>query len=85
MSYYTGASERSSVPLRLRIAVRADKFDDIEMRQFVSRDLWLLAGVNQRTALAGAYNDASPVGRNFIEQILRDIDPSAIDLMRSGV
>src|SRR5262249_9306275 len=84
MSYYTGPSERLLVPLRLRIAVRADKFDDFEIRQFVSRDLRLLLAQDKKSVIAEAYRAASPAGRSFMEQAIKDIDPSAVISLRTA-
>ena len=63
MSYYTGPSEQPLVPLRLRIAVQLDGSKDIELRQFISRDLRMLLAQNQKSAIAEAYNVASPSGK----------------------
>jgi hypothetical protein len=41
MSYYSGASEQELMPLRLRIALQSEAFDDPEMQHFVSQDLRL--------------------------------------------
>ena len=84
MSYYTGPSERRVVPLRLRIAVHSDQFSDVEMRQFVSRDLHFLLAGKQKSAIAEAYNTASSAGKSFIEQTVKDIDPSALDALHTG-
>jgi hypothetical protein len=84
MSYYTGPSELRLVPLRLRIAVQSDSFSDIEMRQFLSRDIRLLLAQKQTPAISNAYNVASSAGRSFIEQTVKDIDPSALDTLRTG-
>jgi hypothetical protein len=84
MSYYTGPSELPLVPLRLRIAVRADKFDDFEIRQFVSRDLRLLLAQDKKSVITEAYRAASPAGRSFMEQAIKDIDPSALTSLRTA-
>ena len=59
VSYYTGPSEQDLLPLRLRIAVHADDFDDAEIRQFVSRDIRHLLARKQKSAIAEAYDAAS--------------------------
>jgi len=84
MSYYTGPSEQPLVPLRLRIAVQLDGSKDIEMRQFISRDLRMLLAQNQKSAIAEAYNVASPSGKRFIESTIKDIDPSALDSLQTA-
>jgi hypothetical protein len=84
MSYYTGPSERAFVPLRLRTAVQLDGSKDIEMRQFISRDLRMLLAQNQKSAIAEAYNVASPSGKGFIESTIKDIDPTALDSLQTA-
>lgn len=84
MSYYTGPSEQDLMPLRLRIAARSGDFTDVEMRDFVTRDLRLLLGRGQKSAIVAAYNAASPAGKHFIEQTVGEIDPSALELLRAG-
>jgi hypothetical protein len=82
MSYYTGPSDHALMPLRLRIAVQLDGSKDVEIREFVSRDLRLLLAQNQKSAIAEAYNVASPSGKKFVESIIKDIDPSALDFLQ---
>ena len=84
MSYYTGPSEHDLMPLRLRIATSSDVLTDIEMRQFVTRDLRLFLVRHDKSAIAEAYNAASPAGKRFIEQTVGEIDPSALVLLRAG-
>ena len=54
------------------------------MREFVGRDIRLLLAWKQKSAIVEAYNAASPAGRSFIEQSIRDVDPSAVDSLRTG-
>jgi hypothetical protein len=84
MSYYTGPSERPLIPLRLRIATRLDALDDIEVQQFIRRDLRLLLARQQTFVVAEAYAGASPVGKRFIEQTVGEIDPAYLGLLRAG-
>jgi hypothetical protein len=83
MSYYTGPSEPDLVPLRLRIATYSDVLTDIELRQFATRDLRLLLARHEKSAIAVAYNAASPPGKRFIEQTVGEIDPSALVFLRA--
>ena len=83
MSYYTGPSEQALVPLRLRIAVQLDDSKDIEMRQFISRDLRMLLAQNRKSAIAEAYKVASPAGKRLLELTIRDIDPPALDSLQN--
>jgi len=84
MSYYTGPSERDFMPLRLRLMVHSDAFDDVELQQFATRDLRALIARKQTSAIAEVYSDAPPAGKRFIEQTVADIDPSVANLLRSG-
>ena len=83
MSYYTGPSEERLIPLRLSMAVRVNKFNDIEMSQLVSRDLRLLLARAQNAVIVQAYNAASADGKEFIEQSIGDLDPSLLNTLRA--
>jgi hypothetical protein len=78
MSYYTGPSDQGIVPLRLQFAAQADGFGDIEIREFAIRDIRMLLATKQYRAIAHAHEIASNAGKQFIEQTVHDIDPSAI-------
>ena len=84
MSYYTGPSELELMPLRLWIAVHSDAFGDIELRDSISRKVRLLFTHQQKNAIVAAYNAAPLSGRRFIEQTIRDIDPSAAESLRGS-
>jgi hypothetical protein len=82
MSYYTGPSELELMPLRLWIAVHSNAFSDIELRDSISREVRLLFTHQQKSAIVAAYNAATSLGRDFIEQTIREIDPSAVESLR---
>jgi hypothetical protein len=84
MSYYTGPSELDLMPLRLRMAAHSDAFSDIELRVSISREVRLLITHRQKSAILAAYNAASPGGKQFIEQTIREIDPSAVESLRAA-
>jgi hypothetical protein len=84
MSYYTGPSEQELMPLRLGIAARLDAFGDIELRDSISREVRLLITHKQEPAMIAAYKTAQPMGKQFIEQAIRDIDPSALESLRGS-
>jgi len=84
MSYYTAPSEQKLFPLRLSLAARADRFDDVAMREFASRELRLLLKGNQNPAIAEAYNIASPAGKLFIEGTVADLDPAFVKSLRAS-
>ena len=84
MSYYTGPSELELMPLRLWIAAHSDAFSDIELRDSISREVRLLITHQQKSAIIAAYNAAQSAGRQFIEQTIREIDPSAVESLRAS-
>jgi hypothetical protein len=84
MSYYTGPTERELMPLRLRMTTKLDWFSDVEMRQFISRDLRLLLAQKRATAIAEAYDASSSAEKSFIEQAVGRIDPPVLRWLRSG-
>ncbi len=84
MSYYTGPSERPLIPLRVRIVARLNALDDIEIQQFIRRDLGFLLAQQQKPFIAEAYAAASPAGKKFIEQAVGEIDPAYLALLRTG-
>jgi hypothetical protein len=83
MSYYTGPSELELMPLRLWIAAHSGAFSDIELRDPISREVRLLFTHQQKSAIVAAYNAAGSAGRQFIEQTIREIDPSAVESLRA--
>jgi hypothetical protein len=83
MSYFTGPSELELMPLRLWIAARSDAFSDIELRDSISREVRLLITHQQKSAIFAAYAAAPSAGRQFIEQTIREIDPSAVESLRA--
>jgi hypothetical protein len=83
MAYYTGPSDQSVIPLRLRLAAQTDQFSDFEIREFAIRDVRMLLTTKQYKAIAVAHQAASPAGKLFIEQTVHDIDPSAIESIGS--
>jgi len=84
MSYYTGPSELELMPLRLWIAAHFDSLSDLELRDSISREVRLLFTHRQNSAIVAAYNATQPAGKQFIEQTIREIDPSAVELLRAG-
>ena len=84
MSYYTGPTEKHLMSLRLRIAAQADAFNDFEVRQFVSRDLRMFLAQHQEAVIAEAHHVASPTGKHFIENVVSEIDPSALHWLQDA-
>jgi hypothetical protein len=84
MAYYTAPSDQTLMPLRLQIATRADRFDDIQIREFITRELRLLLQQNQKAAIGNAYSTASSAGRRLIEQTVADSDPAFANTLVTG-
>jgi hypothetical protein len=84
LSYYTGPSNQELVPLRLETAIRLESFSDFEVRQLISRDIRLLLSQKRDATIAKIYNTASANAKSFMEQTIRDIDPSAVDKIRTS-
>jgi hypothetical protein len=64
--------------------VNSDTFNDVEMRQFITRDLRVFLARKQKSAITAAYSAASPAGKRFIEQTVKDIDPSALNSLAAA-
>jgi len=84
MSYYTGPNEAPLMPLRLSVATRSEAVGDTEVQEFVRRDLRLLLARQRNSAVAEAYNAASPAGKRLIEGAVQEIDPSGLSSLRPG-
>ena len=84
MAYYTGPSDLELMPLRLWIAAHLDAFSDIELRDFINREVRLLITHNEKSAIIAAYNAAQSAGRRLIEQTVREIDPVAVESLRAN-
>lgn len=82
-SYYTGPSEQDLLPLRLQLATHSDFTNDLEMRQFITRDLRFLLGRQKKLVLRAVYDAASPDGKHSIEQTILEIEPSALSWLSS--
>jgi hypothetical protein len=83
MSYYTGPSELALVPLRSLVATEQTTLDD-ELQQLVRRDLRLLIAQGDKPAIIQDYQSATPSGKQFIEQVLGEIDPPFGASLRQG-
>ena len=84
MSYYTGPSEETLMPLRLSVATCSQAVGDTEVQEFVRRDLRLLLSRQRKSAVAEAYAGASPAGKRLIEGAVGESDPSSLELLRPG-
>jgi hypothetical protein len=78
MSYYTAPYKTSLAPLRLSVAMRSEELSDVDLRQFVERDLrTMLAGPPEiRSTIVAIYANASMAGQHFIESVVQEVDTS---------
>jgi hypothetical protein len=78
LSYYTGPNEISLTPLRLSLAVRTDAISDDEVQSLVALDIQriFVQRPDLKPAVALAYSNAAPKGREVIEAALKAVDPS---------
>lgn len=78
MSYYTGPNALSLMPLRLLIAVQSDAISDEELQSMVPLEIRriILQRPDLKSAIASAYKNALPKGREIIEATLEQADPS---------
>ena len=84
MSYYTGPNELPLVPLRLLLTGAASPAEDLELQDFVNRDLRLLLARQDKTAILQAYQRAIPAWQSFMAQSLRQMDPGFTDSLKLG-
>lgn len=78
LSYYTGPNEISLMPLRLLLAVRSGAIFDEEVQSLVPLDIQriIMQRPDLKPAIALAYKNALPKGREIIEAALKKTDPS---------
>src|SRR5262249_22994316 len=85
MSYYTGSNSLDVLAKRLFLAVQSHALQDADFQELVRHDIQI-AVMRKGTfgpAVAAAYKNASPPGRQFIEKTLGALDPGMMALMRS--
>jgi hypothetical protein len=76
-SYYTGPSEQDLMLPRLRVAAQSDFLNDVEIREFVTRDVRLFISRHQQSAIDAALNGGSPAGKAFIREVVSKMSPPA--------
>ncbi len=81
MSYYTGANETELIPLRLLLAVSSEGLIEKDLQQLVRHDIRTIVTRKPelKPAILAAYRDAPPLGRQFLEDTLRQIDPTMLE------
>lgn len=84
MSFYTAPNEVRLIPLRLRIAVRADSTSDEELQNLIEHDMRtiLMRAPMLKPAMVAAYAGATAAGRRFMEDKLAALDPGFLGELR---
>jgi hypothetical protein len=86
MSYYTGPNDVALMALRLRIATRSDAIADPDLQVLVSGEIRaILKNKDLKPAIIMAYQDALAPGRRFIEEVLANLDPELLTVVRTRV
>ena len=85
MSYYTGSNEIDLIPLRLFLAVQSNALADRDFRQLVRHDVTTIVTRKPelKPAILVAYRNAAPDGQQFLEETLREIDPTLLATFQS--
>ena len=85
MSYYTGTNETDLIPLRLLLAVRSGALGDRDFQQLVRHDVSTIVTRKPelKFVILAAYRDATPIGQQFLEETLAEIDPVLLARLRS--
>jgi hypothetical protein len=85
MSFYTGPSETSLIPLRLLVAARSTALNDPDVQQFVGRDvrMILLHVPALKPAIQAAYHEANSANRRIIESAVNELDPAFVQQLRT--
>jgi hypothetical protein len=86
LSYYTGPNQLSLMPLRVLLAVQSDAIADDELQSLVTLDIQRLLAQRPdlKPAIALAYENALPKGREVIEATLERADPNLLTTIRQG-
>ena len=78
LSYYTGPNELSLMPLRILLAVQSNAISDEELQSLVSLEIQriIMQRPDLKPAIALAYKNSLPKGRDIIEAALKQADPN---------
>ena len=77
MSYLTGANKTDLIPLRLQLALRSNAIADKQLQQLVYHEIGTIVTRKPelKPAILAAYRDALPIGQQFLEETLQELDP----------
>jgi hypothetical protein len=83
LSYYTGPNELSLMPLRLLLVVQSDAISDEELQTLVPLDVERIdmQRPDLKPAIALAYKNSLPKGREIIKAALEQADPSFLAMI----
>ena len=86
MSYFTGPNRAELIPARLDAVTLNDALNDADLKELARGDVRaiLMQGPNQRQALINDYLRAAPLGKTFLEESSKMIDPKFSDALRSA-
>jgi hypothetical protein len=84
MSYFTGPNQKDLVPSRLDIATVTNVLSDSDLKELATGDVRaiLLRYPDQRQFLIGDYFRGSAVGKTFLEETVKSVDPQFLDALR---
>ena len=81
MSYYTAANETELIPLRLSLAIQFVGLSDSDFQELVRHDIRTIVTHRPelKPAIVATYRGAPPIGRQFIEDSIKEIDPALLE------
>jgi hypothetical protein len=84
MSYLTGPNQADMIPIRLQAATANDALNDSDLVELAQGDVraMLSQRPEQRVVLVDDYRRASDVGKKFLEESVKTIDPGFVDTLR---
>jgi hypothetical protein len=87
MSYFTGPSDLSLFPLRIKASLRANAIKDPEIQDMIRRDIRMVVTKSPalKPALATAYKSSSVEGKAFLDHTISEIDPVYLAVIRAGL
>lgn len=84
MAYFTAPNDDQLMPARLQTATSSELIADPELKELVRGDVRLMISrrPSQVDAVILAYRRASKLGKDFLEETIRSIDPSVLPTVR---
>ena len=84
MSYFTAPNDARLMAVRLDLATSSNALADPDVRELARGDvrLILLRRPELRPAVASAYRHASTLGKAFLDDAIRSVDPSFLAALR---